>query len=234
MSIKYHDVNVGVTLGGSGGGGGGILGFTRVAYLATLTGIHEGYIDTGVYPTSHHRVQATFALVANDGTAWYTIFGCRDGSLSRLTARYSLDTSTPPNSLGIQYSTDAGQPATIVELSSITKANSVLVFRKLEFNKNEVYVDGALVHTFTPPTGTASYPYTLYLFALNNAGTLRDQASCFISRCRIWDENDALVRDFVPAIRDSDGVAGMYNLVNGVFYTSPSGDFYIGPSIEEE
>ena len=33
-------------------------------------------------------------------------------------------------------------------------------------------------------------------------------------------ENSSLVRDFVPAIRDTDGVAGMYDKANSKFYTS--------------
>lgn len=37
--------------------------------------------------------------------------------------------------------------------------------------------------------------------------------------CKIYD-NDILVRDFIPAIRDSDGKAGLYDLVTNQFYTN--------------
>ena len=47
-------------------------------------------------------------------------------------------------------------------------------------------------------------------------------------------QNDALVRDFVPARHDSDNKVGLYDRVNGVFYTNAatSGeDFTAGPDI---
>ena len=37
--------------------------------------------------------------------------------------------------------------------------------------------------------------------------------------CKIYD-NDVLVRDFIPAVRDSDGKAGLYDLVTNQFYTN--------------
>jgi hypothetical protein len=37
--------------------------------------------------------------------------------------------------------------------------------------------------------------------------------------CKIYD-NDILVRDFIPAVRDSDGKAGFYDLVTNQFFTN--------------
>lgn len=37
--------------------------------------------------------------------------------------------------------------------------------------------------------------------------------------CKIWD-NDILVRDFIPAVRDSDGKVGFHDLVTNQFYTN--------------
>jgi len=45
-------------------------------------------------------------------------------------------------------------------------------------------------------------------------------------------QNDTLVRDYIPARRDSDGVLGMYDLVSGTFFTnSGTGNFIAGPMI---
>lgn len=42
-------------------------------------------------------------------------------------------------------------------------------------------------------------------------------------------EDDILVRDFVPCVRKSDGVAGFYEVVQGVFYTNDgTGDYIAG------
>ena len=43
---------------------------------------------------------------------------------------------------------------------------------------------------------------------------------------KLWDENDELVRDLVPALRKSDKKPGLYDLENDVFYTNQgSGEF---------
>ena len=50
--------------------------------------------------------------------------------------------------------------------------------------------------------------------------------------CRIW-EYESLQRDFVPCIRKSDNVAGLYDLVYGDFYENVgSGDFLYSSTIE--
>lgn len=47
-----------------------------------------------------------------------------------------------------------------------------------------------------------------------------------LKSCKIWDENDNLVRDFIPVLRRSDKKPGLYDLVNDVFYTNQgSGEF---------
>ena len=54
-----------------------------------------------------------------------------------------------------------------------------------------------------------------------------------IYSCKFW-ESDTPVLDLVPAVRKSDSVAGMYDLVNGVFYTNQgTGEFIVGPNIED-
>lgn len=47
----------------------------------------------------------------------------------------------------------------------------------------------------------------------------------------MWDDNE-LVRDFIPCYRKSDGVIGLYDLVNDVFYTNlGTGQFTKGKNI---
>ncbi len=70
----------------------------------------------------------------------------------------------------------------------------------------------------------------LYIFQLSgsNAGKF------YMKHARIYYYkvylNNVLVRDFVPARRNSDGVLGMYDAVNNVFYTNAgTGTFIAGP-----
>ena len=61
----------------------------------------------------------------------------------------------------------------------------------------------------------------LYLFAMNNGGTAGFNASGNLYYLKIYDNvNGNLVRNFVPCYRISDDVIGLYDLVNGVFYTN--------------
>lgn len=72
----------------------------------------------------------------------------------------------------------------------------------------------------------------IYLFALNNNGSV---ATNFIGRVYghiFFYINDVLQREFVPCYRVSDGVVGLYDKVNGVFYTNlGTGTFGKGPAI---
>jgi len=46
-------------------------------------------------------------------------------------------------------------------------------------------------------------------------------------------QSSVLVRNYVPCIRKTDSVAGMYDVVNGVFYTNQgTGNFIVGPNVD--
>lgn len=63
-------------------------------------------------------------------------------------------------------------------------------------------------------TGTTQYPFIGYIY--------RQQAY----------QNNVLVGDFIPAIRNSDNVVGMYDTVSGTFFTNAgTGDFTAGTPV---
>ena len=81
----------------------------------------------------------------------------------------------------------------------------------------------------------------ILLFTANFSGSVATSASLKMKRTTIQ-KDGVIVFDGVPAIRNSDGVAGMYDVANNVFKTSEStADFVAGPvavyptiSVEEE
>lgn len=101
----------------------------------------------------------------------------------------------------------------------------------IDKNKNLFYLDGKLLLTQSVNTFTAPAP--LEIFASYNGGTEGYLPS--ISRIysfKIYD-NDFLVRNFVPCYRISDGVVGLYDVINDVFYTNAgTGDFTKGNNIK--
>lgn len=69
------------------------------------------------------------------------------------------------------------------------------------------------------------YPNVLYIFA-SRRGTITQNLSKHILYRHIMWINDVKVRDFIPALRDSDSKPGLYDIVNDVFYTNAgTGEF---------
>jgi hypothetical protein len=52
---------------------------------------------------------------------------------------------------------------------------------------------------------------------------------------QIKNESGILIRDFIPAKRNSDNVLGMYDTVSGQFFTNAgTGEFVAGPEVDGE
>lgn len=81
-------------------------------------------------------------------------------------------------------------------------------------------------------TNSTRLAYTVYLFAINTANSVSLNTGILrIRSCRLYD-NSILVRHFIPCYRKSDSVPGMFDLVNGVFYTnSGTGRFLVGADV---
>lgn len=74
----------------------------------------------------------------------------------------------------------------------------------------------------------------LYLFMMNNNNTPFSNyaASAKVFYFKAW-ENGELIRNMLPCYRKSDNEAGLYDLVNGVFYmNSGTGQFTIGEEVD--
>ena len=72
---------------------------------------------------------------------------------------------------------------------------------------------------------------TYYVFNSHSEPSL--MSSMRLYKLKMWTD-DILVRDFIPCYRKSDNVVGMYDLVNGKFYTNEgTGEFVKGPDVNE-
>jgi hypothetical protein len=73
--------------------------------------------------------------------------------------------------------------------------------------------------------------YTYYMGAVNRTGSATLKPKLTIYNWKFY-QDDNLVRDYVPCYRKSDNVIGMYDLVNGKFYTNKgTGTFLKGNDI---
>ena len=73
----------------------------------------------------------------------------------------------------------------------------------------------------------------MYIFGGNYTGTINYKSSIMLYELKISD-NDKIIADFVPVYRRSDSKPGLYDLVNGEFYTNAAtsgNDFTFGPDV---
>ena len=88
------------------------------------------------------------------------------------------------------------------------------------------YVDGELITGGSTSSTTSSSTGTLTLFKSGS-----DYSKYKLYSAKIY-ANGELVRDYVPCINNSTGKAGLYDIVNGVFYdNSGTGEFTTGNTL---
>jgi hypothetical protein len=200
-------------------------GYTRLEYLQSSG---TQYIDTGVTP----NVNTTFRLNAE-----FTGTGV---SIQNETLLWSVDINVE-GKLGffwpgrgtncfLQYGNSSVSLPTIFE-----ENKSFILETKIENDKYNFYKDNSLVHSFDLYNSFSSsthIPLFACLYKLNSNVAYNGIGRVY--SCQIYD-NGTLVRNFVPAKRNSDGVLGMYDLVNNVFYTnantSNTTPFIAGPEL---
>ena len=192
---------------GNSGSGTFVAGYkTNLTYVDYLESSGTQYIDTGIKPNQDTRIVVKAALETP-----HSIYGVNYSG-----ANFNMTGSSSNG--GVMYYYWANQGA-----SPMTNYFSQI--HTFEQDKNICRVDGALYHTYTYTTWSA--PCTLYLFARNNGTSMNDSGTVRIYSCQLYD-NGTLVRDFVPCI--NNGVAGLYDKVNKVFYSNMgTGNFIAGP-----
>ena len=191
-------------------------GYTEVEYIQN-TG--TSYLDTAIKVKGTYKIEAEMQEVTE--TNYGRMFGC--GTWNRR------------NGLQFAYQDSSG-----------VKCIHMHFFGTSGWNNNRSFAFDYLKHTYTYNDGvfsidssqagasTSSTGYTaqdnLGVFTYINNGRPSDSGywgqehmKGKMYSFKIWDENDTLVRDLVPCIRDNDNTVGAYDLVNDVFYTVPIG-----------
>lgn len=122
----------------------------------------------------------------------------------------------------LEFNYDGQYKLDLLTVSVGTKIN-------ISHNKNNIVVtdtNGQTIarHSFNYMAFTC--PRNLALFAINRSTALVGQTRIY--SCQIYN-NTTLALDLAPCYRKSDNVAGLYDLVNNVFYTNVgSGVFAVG------
>ena len=176
------------------------------------------YIDTGFVPNNNTEIMLVFTNTNATTGNYYCIFGTRTTANNDNTFALWIDTN---RRFGAFYVTEGiGQSLTLFPTSIDVTAKHTATMKGRVAEIDSVSV--------TCPATSSSPAYSFYIGACNTAGTAEYFSKILIYESKIYD-NEILVRDFVPCYRKADNVAGLYDLVNNVFYTNAgSGVFAVG------
>ncbi|MBP5177411.1 MAG: tyrosine-protein phosphatase, partial [Clostridia bacterium] len=172
------------------------------------------YIDTGFTPNSNTRVVAEIDLVTVSDVISHIAFSATPGVRSK---EYGFLTN------GSDYVSRYGDD---IYLEAFSYPNKPFV---VDMDKNVLKIDGETVYTHEQKEFACGC--TMYIFTCNKNGSSYRPSSMKLYSMKIYD-NGVLVRDFVPCYRNSDNKVGLYDKVNGVFYTNiGTGEFTYGQAV---
>jgi len=191
----------------SSGGGRLPQGYTEVEYIRQNNN-YNAYINTGVIP--YGTIGNSFEVTAKM-KAYYRNTSC-DTFLS------CESINSPYFGFGYRFKCAGGNEYQIFGADGATAAT---------VTNNS---DGTFTYACSRENVTTTYPMPISLFcSFNNSSyTTPYRFSDIEVYSMTISVNNELVRDFVPAKRDSDSKYGMYDLVTDTFYLSPNGVDFIG------
>ena len=189
-------------------------GYTQVEYIESSG---TQCIDSMFKPNQDTRVVLDFQMTAeNSDLSANVVFGARSSASSKA---FAVQWNTSNDNFQHFYNNGYDN----LDFGNFD------IRQVAEMNKNVFSLNG---ETHTRTYASFQCAYTLYLFALNNAGTVAFYSKMRLYSCQIYD-NGTLIRDYVPCLNPS-GTAGLYDMVNGVFYgNAGTGSFSVGETLRE-
>ena len=222
--------------------------YQRVEYIENSG---TQYINTGYYWTSENvrAVLSANVTTHNQGSSlfgneeyigsdrYFALIPHNSGGTMKIFSldRYLIEFTYP-------LSTDM-----ILDVSASTQGSDKYVNLAITSNGSTKNYGGKATtggSVITNPNNLKTGVGEIYLFANHNSGpgavtggTPDMSARQIVGKMKVYSfkmyDNNILVRDFVPVVRKSDGVAGMYDMVGHKFYTNAgSGAFIAGEASE--
>lgn len=191
-------------------------GYTQLQYIESHG---TEYIDTGFKPNQNTRVVADLQLVSNPN--FCGIFGCRDSSGSSGSNMYSVFQIMNTSNFRSDYGTNFGTETAVSN-----------VFARMTFDKNKnVCSFGSVSTSNAEQTFSCSFPLTIFGVRTGTTETMDYLCSMRLYSFRIYssseDGNDLLIRNFIP-VKNPDGEYGLYDLVDGKFYSNAGTGAFTG------
>jgi len=109
---------------------------------------------------------------------------------------------------------------------------------EIDFNilKEKIKINGTNYNYNVPRGEYEPETYNMYIFANNSVGSATQLAPGLkLYYLKLYDFEGNLLRDYVPAERNSDNVVGLYDLVSNTFFTNAgTGTFTAGSIVESQ
>lgn len=186
------------------------IGYTKLKYIESSG---EQYIDTDIIPNINHNFSIKYELTTLIPNS--IIFGTRSSG-TYLTSRNQIYFNIHSEGVNKYTKLFNAYGTNDLDISEVPTVNKIV-------EKNHIINDNLVLEN-------PSQPY--YLFTLNNLGSPTANAITKLYYFKIY-ERDIIVRDLIPAKRDSDGEIGMYDLVSQTFFTNQgTGEFVAGAEIQ--
>jgi hypothetical protein len=194
--------------------------YTPVGWLKTDA---SSYIDTGIIAKS--GITAEVKMAVNRWNPQSVVLGALDGTnyLAPVSiCLYDMTIRCPR----FQYGGSTIKRARTVDMII---GQPYVIKSEVKAGRQNTTVADCVRHSETSGT-QINTNLPMYLFRCNSSGApnTTGETGVVIYYCKIWDERNALVRDFIPVL-DSNNVPCMFDKVSGEFFYSPgTGSFIYG------
>lgn len=198
-------------------------GYTRLTYVETNG---NQYVDTGLNETQTTHAEYEVAITSQPKVNGLHILSSTNTYFPFLKGGAASDTN---------WRTRIG--GKLKGNETFNDSGTAVIAFDWDFNRRYVLsgypdtiVDGVTLDKLTTgSTSSASNKLTLFTYG----GSATNTTYRFYGKmywCKIYDSNDDLLRYFIPA-ENSSNVAGLYDIVNGTFYTSATGTALIAGEV---
>lgn len=218
-------------------------GYTEVEYIES-SGTQAIALPTSIFPTSNFFSNRKIEMEAEFlNTTVGTILGTayRHGSTTT-TSRYVSTARLGYNGSGVYFQTYYAKSTTVVPAGSGALAvkdgiNKIVLDAKNNiFAVNDTYADSVTVSSLSNRGSNGLFCY--YDYYMPASGSITLQPASYITM-RLYsltvhstaDDSNTLLGEFIPCV-NSAGIAGLYEMVTGVFYKSDTSTAFIaGPEV---
>lgn len=180
------------------------------------------YINSGYIPKTNFRIELDMAWTGSSVGNFESFAGFMH---SNQIPRAGVHKYSSVFMLG-------GNATTVSTVTPIANQRTILISDFYSENQC-LYKNGIAIINDKTKLDLSANEQQLYIFGRNASS--KNLATMRLYKCRIFDNVNTLIRDFIPARRKSDSVLGLYDAMSGNFYAnSGTGTFIAGPTLSND